>query len=144
MVSIKWSELLDAFEFASIGSLGENVAFVDLDTGLFHFISEEADLEEETPEDLESSDRYLALPHKNELELGKQLALSFIGQHLPNELDKVVGYFHKRGAFSRFKDLLEERGILEAWFTFEKQATEQALRQWCDEHDLQIASESEV
>ena len=97
------------------------------------------ELEEELPEDFESSDRYLALPHKNDLNLGRDLALSFAEQYLSKDYEKVVGYFHKRGAYSRFKDLLEHRGVLETWFNYEKVATEEALRQWCGEHGIQLS-----
>lgn len=141
MVSVKWSELIEAFEFASFGGPYESRAFVNLDTGSLHCISDTIDLDEETPEDLETSDRYLALPHKNDLDLGRKLALSFTEQRLPREFDRVVGYFRKRGAYGRFKELLDDRGVLEDWYAFEKDATEQALRQWCDEHDIDIVPE---
>lgn len=138
MVSVKWSELIEAFEFASFRGPYESRAFVNLDTGSLHCISDTIDLDEETPEDLEASDRYLALPHKNDLDLGRKLALSFTEQHLPREFDRVVGYFHKRGAYGRLKELLDDRGVLEDWYAFEKDATERALRQWCDEHEIEI------
>ena len=141
MVSVKWSEFLDAFEFASYGGPYESRAFINLDTGLLYCISDAMELEEVAPEDLETSDRYLALPHKNDLDLGRELALSFIEQHLPREFDRVAGYFHKRGAYSRFKDLLEDRSVLEDWYAFEKQATERALRRWCNEHEIQLVSD---
>jgi len=139
MVTVSFSELLVAFEFASFGGPYESRAFVNLDTGSLHCISDGIELEEEIPEDIDISDRYLALPHKNDLDLGRELAISFVEQNLPSEYDRVVGYFHKRGAYSRFKDLLERRGILEAWFTFEREATEKALKQWCEEHEIQLS-----
>jgi hypothetical protein len=142
MVSVKWSELIDAFEFASFGSPGEGQAFIDLDTGALHCIADGIDLEEEVPADLESSDRYLALPHKTDLDLGRRLALSFAEQRLPQDFDRVLGYFHKRGAYSRFKELLDDRGVLKEWYAFEKDATERALRQWCDENEVRIIPES--
>jgi hypothetical protein len=142
MVAVKWSELIDAFEFASFGAPGESRAFVNLDTGSLHYSSDAIELEEEIPEDFETSDRYLALPHKNDLDLGRKLALSFTEQYLPREFDKVLSYFHKRGAYARFKDLLEDRGILENWYAFEKDATERALRQWCDENEIELVPES--
>jgi hypothetical protein len=144
MVAVKWSELIDAFEFASFDKPSESRAFVNLDTGTFHLISSVVELEEETPEDLETSDRYLALPHKNDLDLGRNLALSFIEQRLPQELYRVEAYFHKRGAYGRFKDLLDERGVLEDWYAFEKDATAQALRQWCDDHGIEFFPEPAV
>jgi hypothetical protein len=142
MPAVKWSELIEAFEFASFGSLTESQAFIDLDTGSVHWISDGINLEEETPADLENSDRYLALPHRNDLDLGRRLALSFADQRLPSDFDRVLDYFRKRGAYGRFKELLDNRGVLEEWFAFEKDATERALRQWCDEHEIRIIPES--
>ena len=48
------------------------------------------------PADIEDSDRYLAVPHKNDLDLGRRRAISFVEQLLPNEYDTVVANFHKR------------------------------------------------
>lgn len=141
MVTVEWSEFIDAFEFASFGRPGESRAFVNLNTGSLHCISDVIEFCQETPPDLETSDRYLALPHKADLELGRKLALSFIEQHLPQDFHTVVGYFHKRGAYSRFKDLLGDREVLENWYAFEKHAIEQALRQWCEEHEILPVSE---
>ena len=140
MVTVKFSELLDAFDFASFGGQYESRAFVNLDTGSLHCISDGIELDEEVPEDLEASDRYLAIPHKNDLDLGRRLAISFVEQNLPDDYDRVIGYFHKRGAYSRFKDLLEHRSVIEAWYAFEKESTERALRQWCEEHGIQLSS----
>ena len=139
MVTVKWSELLDAFEFVSFGAPGEIQAFINLDTGSLHCTADGIELEEELPENFESSDRFLALPHKKDLDLGRNLALSFTEQHLPTELDKVLSCFHKRGAYARFKDLLEHRGLLEDWYIFENDETERALKQWCHENDIEIA-----
>lgn len=141
MVTVKWSELIDAFEFASFGGPGESRAFVNIDTGSLQCISDAFEPDAETPDDFEPSDRYLALPHKTDLNLGRKLALSFAEQHLPGEFDAVVGYFSKRGAYSRFKDLLEHRGVLETWYAFEQHATERALRQWCHEHEIVLVLE---
>ncbi|MCC7547133.1 MAG: hypothetical protein IT532_05145 [Burkholderiales bacterium] len=64
--------------------------------------------------------------------------MSFAEQHLPKDFDRVLGYFRTRGAYSRFKELLNDRGVLEEWFAFEKDATVRALRQWCDENGIRI------
>ena len=139
MVTVKFSELLEVFEFANFGGPYESRAFVNLDTGSLHYISDGIELDEELPQDLDASDRYLGVPHKNDLDLGRKLAISFVEQHLPAEYDRVVGYFHKRGAYSRFKDLLADCGVLDAWYAFENEATARALKQWCEEHEIQLS-----
>jgi hypothetical protein len=142
MVSVNWSEFRDAFDFASYGQPYESRAFVNLDTGLIHCVCDAIELDEEAPEDFETSDRYLALPHKNDLDLGRELALRFTEQHLPRDFDRVTGYFHQRGAYRRFRDLLEIRDVLELWYAFEQQATEQALRKWCAAHEIRLVPET--
>ena len=139
MVTVKFSELLDALEFASFNGPIENRAFIDRETGAVYFISDEIEFDEEVPADIDESDRYLAVPHKNDLDLGRRLAISFVEQFLPNEYDTVVANFHKRGAYGKFKGLLDRHSVLEAWYKFETEATGQALKQWCQGHDIQLS-----
>ena len=144
MVTVPFSDLLDAFDFANAGAPYENRAFIHRDTGAIHWTSVMVELEEEPPEDLETSDRYLALPYKNELDLGRELALSFVDQELPSEYDRCADFFRRGGAYRRFKDLLESRDVLEKWYAFEAQAIEAALRAWCEEHGIQLSPEKPV
>src|ERR1700730_13931274 len=89
------------------------------------------------PEDLEPSDRYIAVPHKNDLGLGRRLALAFVDQELSDEYDTVAGFFGRRGAYGRFKALLQAHGMLERWYEFENRAMEDALLAWCEENGIQ-------
>ncbi len=138
MTAVKWTELIHAFEWANFGRDSENAAFVSLDTGEIFCTSDSQDLDEETPDDLEISDRYLPIPTKAELDLGRELALEFTDEQLPECRERVRGYFHKAGAYSRFKELLADRGELEAWYAFEAAATEQALRTWCADNEIEL------
>ena len=90
MVTVKFPDLLDAFEFASFSGPYESKAFINLDTGSLHYVSDEIEPDEESLEVLQSSARYLALPHKNDSDLGRELALAFIEQYLPNDYPESV------------------------------------------------------
>jgi hypothetical protein len=57
---------------------------------------------------------------------------------MPDQVDKVNGIFHRAGAYSRFKDLIERKGFLENWYEFEKEQQDQALREWCKENDIEM------
>lgn len=138
MTAVKWTELIDAFEWASFGGAFDNAAFVHLDTGAVFCTSESQELDEEVPDDLETSDRYLPVPAKADLDLGRRLVLSFADEQLPEDYERVVGYFRRAGAYSRFKELLMDRGKLEAWYAFEKEATERALRAWCVDNQIEL------
>lgn len=139
MVAIKFDDLSMAFDFVSSGAPYENNAYVSIDTGKFYWTSNVNDVvEEEIPDDLETSDRYLEIPHQTELGLGKYLALEFVEDKIPECYEQVKGDFRRKGAYARFKGLLERKGILELWYAFEAEAVERALRQWCVENGLEV------
>ncbi|RDK06909.1 hypothetical protein [Cupriavidus lacunae] len=139
MVAVKHDDLSMAFDFVSCAAPMEHNAYVSLDTGKVYWTSDYNDtFDEEVPDDLETSDRYLAIPHKNELGLGRSLALQFVAQELPECCDQVEEFFRRQGAYARFKHLLERKGMLERWYSFEADSAERALRQWCAESGLEI------
>ena len=89
MVGVKYDDLSMAFDFVSFAGPMEHRAYVSLDTGTIYWISEGNPIEEdELPDDLETSDRYIAIPDKNELDLGNSLALRFVEERLA---DRVLG-----------------------------------------------------
>lgn len=138
MLSLDFSEIRNAFEFVSSGSRDENNAYVCKKTGVIYWTSTTLDLEEEVPKDLETSLDYVEVPHKNELKLGQSLALTFIDQTLPDEYNFVASLFRKRGAYRRFKDMLQYQGLLEKWYAFEQQASDEALLAWCEENEIKL------
>ena len=86
-VSVNAEELRTTFEFVSFGAPLEHSAYICVDTGKIYCHSVSAGLEEEEdlPEDFETSDRYIAVPHKNDLGLGRRIALAFVDQELSDE-----------------------------------------------------------
>src|SRR5207245_11046329 len=97
----------------------EHHDYISIDTSKIYCISEANPLEEEIPDDLETSDRYIAIPHKNDLDLGSDLALRFSADELPGLHNKIEGFFRRRGAYARFKELLASEGYLDKWYAFE-------------------------
>jgi hypothetical protein len=59
--------------------------------------------------DLETSDHYIAVPHKNDLGLGWRLALAFVDEELSDEYDTVAAFFGGEGLHGRFKAFLHAR-----------------------------------
>jgi hypothetical protein len=138
MVAVKYEDLREAFDFVNSGAPMEHSAHISLDTGAIYWMSELNPLEEEVPDDLETSTRYVAVPHKNDLDLGSRLALRFAAEETPGLYAQIEGFFRRRGAYARFKELLAEEGCLEKWYAFEAESTERVLRNWCAENDIQI------
>ena len=58
----------------------------------------------------------ILLPTKQELELGKSLALNFANETINDLSNEVYSIFSSKGAYSRFKTLLERKGLLEQWY----------------------------
>jgi hypothetical protein len=110
-----------------------------MDTGAIYWVSETGAIEEEDlPDDLETSDRYIAIPHKNELDLGNNLALRFAEEQLPHRYASVEACFRHRGAYARFKELLAAAQCLDRWYAFEAESTQRALRNWCNANPIQL------
>jgi hypothetical protein len=70
-VVAKFDALIEAFEFASFGQPGEHEAYLCVETGQVYWHSEYGDDEEPLPDDIENAEKYIAIPHKNELGLGR-------------------------------------------------------------------------
>ena len=118
----EFKDIMDAFNFVSFGQIYEHQAFLDKETGKTYWHSEFGDNEEELPDDIDD-ERYIEIPHKNELGLGKNLVLDFSYEYLPSEVEEIEMIFRRKGAYSRFKSLLERKGALDKWYEFEKKHT---------------------
>jgi hypothetical protein len=94
--------------------------------------------EEKLPDDIDDEEKYLAIPSRRDLGLGKSVVFDFVREFLPNDLDQVHRYFSHRGAYGNFKDLLARRGAIEKWHKFEDEAEQRALREWCSENSIEL------
>ncbi len=136
-MAISFEVIVDAFMFVSMEQQYIHNAYLCKETGQTFYTSEIGD-SDELPEDLDEPDKYVAIPHKNELDLGRDLVFQFTAEYLPEELDRVFSMFRKKGAYSRYKDLLERKGSLQKWYQYEEDRQKAALREWCAENDIDI------
>ena len=137
---IKFSDIEDAFFFVSMGEMYMNSAILCIETGQIFYNSDFGD-SDELPEYIDDDpDKYIEIPHKNELNLGKPLVLEFSAMYLSDNLEKVNSFFLKKGAYSKFKNLLESKGLLDKWYQFEEEEQNKALREWLNENDIIINS----
>ena len=134
---VKFEDLLAAYEWVC-SSPGDSEAFVSRRTGTVHWSSSTGELDEELPRDIEDGCIYVAVPNKYDLNLGKNLALTFAEDQLEDSYQTVANIFRQRGAYGQFKDLLERKGLLQAWYDFEAKATELALRKWAADEGIPI------
>jgi Uncharacterised protein family (UPF0158) len=131
-------DLENAFEFASMGGTGEHYAYINKETGEIYLHSDLVGELDEMPDDIENDEKYLQIPDKKELGLGKPLVLAFAREFLPDDYDKVRAIFSRRGAYARFKDLLQHRRAVDRWHAFEDKALQDAMREWCELNDIEL------
>ncbi len=134
---VKFDDLLAAYGWVN-SSPDDSAAFVSRATGKVHWSSSTIELDDELPDDIEDGSLYIAVPNKHNLNLGRDLTLTFAEDQLADSYEAVANIFRHRGAYGRFKDLLDRKGLLQAWYDFEAQSTETALRQWAAEEGFSI------
>jgi hypothetical protein len=83
--------LSTSFEYVGSGQPYENGAVLNRESGEFLWRSEcSGNLDDEWPDGVENDERYLAIPHKRELDLGKPLAIDFVWEFLPDAVDECT------------------------------------------------------
>jgi hypothetical protein len=139
---VSWRELLDAFECVSFQSgIGDNHGYICRETGKIYwrFADPPLDEDEQLPDDIDDEEKYLPVPDKRELDLGKPLVLAFARDFLPDDFDYIRDMFRRRGAYGQFKALLARRNAINLWHDFENKAAERALREWCKVNSIALA-----
>lgn len=133
---VNFNDIHDAFLFVSSAPYGINSAVFCMDTGQILYRSEM-----ETIDEIEDADWYtcIAIPHKTDLNLGQSLVFEFVETHISDDYDQVRQIFQARGAYGRFKNLLERKGFLETWYNFERCREEETLRHWCQVNEIQLS-----
>jgi hypothetical protein len=107
---VSFGELCDAFEFVNFGGHGEHQAFICKSSGKIYWYSEDTHEFEELPDDLEDEEKYVSIPNRQDLDLGKRLVLDFVHQYLRDDVAEVHRIFNKRGAYARFKGSAHPKG----------------------------------
>ena len=138
MAKFSFSDIENAFMFVSSGMYGSNSAMLCKDTGKILYISDMAGIDETEEGDQLDWDQCIEVPHKNDLDLGKNLVFEFVEEYLPEDDDRAQQIFRRKGAYARYKDLLDERGLLDKWHHFQDAREEEALREWCEENGIEL------
>jgi hypothetical protein len=134
---INFDDLESAFLFVGYGYQGENQAYINRETGEIYYQSTDLG-DEELPDDIEDEQKYLIIPHTNDLNLGIDLVFSFTLREAPERYDEVRQIFRRKGAYGRFHNLLERINLLQKWYDFRDAATTEAIMEWCAENGLKV------
>jgi len=140
-MNVKLDVILDAIEMAD----DNYTYFLDLETGESVFLADELvtgldneGLEDEIEENLE---RYLRLPTKFEIH-EYHIMEEFIWTLKVDRADKLEHAIQGRGAFRRFKDMVDRMGISQQWYDFQAEYYRKLAIEWCQEHGLEYIEES--
>ena len=118
---------------------GAAEAWVDRRSGAVYVVADDLDPDElALPEDLGDPGSCLALPDSRDLFIERGLVFDFVAQHLPADARLVRAMFTRKGAYRALRELLAERGVLEAWYRFKDGAVEAALAEWCRANGLRL------
>jgi len=132
------SELDLALDYSSFDSLiGDHFVYLNRKSGQLLYDSDAS--EDEIPEDIDDSKKYLLIPTKQDLGLGKPLVLEFVSEYLPEHADEVHEIFSRKGAYQRYKGLLENLGKLEDWYKYESEKQKEALVNWGRENEIEVS-----
>ena len=135
-MKIDFNELEMAFDFVSSMPRFTSTAILSKTSGQIYYQSDYTD-SDELPEDIDTSDDYIAIPHKKDLFLGRKLVRRFVSEYMPDDFDHVEHMFSRKGAYGRFKDYLARLNMLETWHRYEEKKCAEALKQWCELHKIE-------
>ena len=136
---VDYMELESAMHFVSDDSMEEHEARISRASGEIFWLCELFDEQESVPDDIDDDERYVSVPSQRDLNLGKYLVLKFMESELPEHQDEVRRIFSRKGAYARFKGLLEQLGKLDDWYSYERTAVCTALCAWACEEGIEVA-----
>ena len=137
---VSLSELGDALQWTSSGMGEDAAAYISKTTGGIVLIPFDDLSDDLPPADLDDPDQYWVVPAKQDLDLGTDLVRRYTRERLPEDLPAVHEYFRHRGAYAKFKHLLQQRDLLDDWYTFEQERTNGALLRWAEDNGISIAT----
>ena len=137
-IPITLDTLDSALQWSSAGAPFENQALLSRVTGELFFKSMQGDFGDELPDDIEDGTAYIAVPHKNDLELGRSLVFAFVEELAPAHLQAIESFFRHKGAYAKFKALLERTQLLQRWYEYEATATGRALEVWATDNGFTV------
>ncbi len=132
------SELNFALEYVSFDSpIEDHFVYLNRKSGELYYDS--YDSEDEIPEDIDDTEKYILVPTRQDLDLGKPLVLEFVSVYLPGQVNEVYEIFRRKGAYQRYKALLSNLGKLEDWYKYESEKQKEALINWCEENKIEVS-----
>ncbi|MBU1171713.1 MAG: UPF0158 family protein [Proteobacteria bacterium] len=136
MKKISYDAIDTAIMFVSVEPFFTSQALISKHTGEIFYASEFGD-SEGLPDDFENEKKYIDVPHEKELGLGQPLVFDFVSEYIPDHEDTIHRIFRGPGAYSRYKEFLDDKGLLDKWYEFENRERKEAIMEWCHENGIE-------
>ncbi len=136
-MAIKFSDIEHAFFYVSSAPMTAKTAILCKETGEIFYASDYDD-ENQIPEEIYFREDCIEIPHRNDLDLGRNLVFEFVEQYMPEDFERVREILRRKGAYGKYKDLLEDRNILQKWYDFENARQTETLREWCEDNEIAL------
>ncbi|MBW3112577.1 UPF0158 family protein [Bacillus sp. MCCB 382] len=85
---------------------------------------------------LEHPSLYLDLPDRDEVNEYPMMENFCISLEEGPDKERLISAIQGRGAFRRFKDLVDQLGKRNEWFAFRKQCYREEAKDWCEFHGV--------
>ncbi len=85
---------------------------------------------------LENQDDYLPLPEKYDFNEYRIIEKFISSVPVRKQAEMLSQAIHGKGAFRRFKDMLERLGLIDQWFKFREQKLREFVEFWCTENKI--------
>ena len=141
--TVKYMDFELAVDFASAGMsfAGDCWACLYIKTGEFYYLGDglENDIDQEILDEIEfNPDAYIRIPDRKEFDLGTPLIFRFTDEYMLGDYEQVRQIFRRRGAYAKYKNLLDKRGLLDTWYDYENTAFKAALLEWAEAKGIQV------
>jgi hypothetical protein len=135
-ITVAKIDLNDLSDAMTLSDDPTSEAWVNLITGAIHIRSDLIG-RDDLPDDIETSDDYIAVPSTRSLDLGHAVVCAFAEAELPLHAQQVREICRKKGAYAAFSRLVDACNARDKWHKFRDEHTEKALRDWCLDNGLE-------
>ena len=136
-MKIKFSKIIEAYEYASSGNGEDNCPVLCKSTGEIYYVSQSGEEFESLPSEWEESSDFTIIPGKHHFGHGKSIVFDFTNNYIPEYSSKVQIIFTNPGAYFNFNNLLKDLSLFEKWVKFESNIISKSLLEWCAEEGVQ-------
>ena len=116
----------------------EDCFFYNKITGeLEYFNSEQENPNDFDIDEIDEDENFVALPSKYSIDDYGIMKDFMFAQKDKKIHDAIYDAIHQKGAFRKFRQVVEQTGILQKWYEFRNKEYEDIVKEWCETNGLE-------